>query len=371
MRFTINQKVFGKIIQDVQRALASHTTLPILSGILIKAKDNEVIVAATDLEMGIESRGEAKVLEEGSIVLPGQHLSNIIRELPVDDVSITLKDDLSIEIDCRNSNYCIKGFDPGDFPSLPQIEAGLSISLPQSLLKKALEEVKFAASTDENQPFLHGALLTIKSEGKVELAATNTYRLACREFVLPQVVDLDEEIKIIIPLKTLHELARLLQNEGDVTMTIKGNHIIFSFAPLLITSRLKEGQFPNYRQIIPDSFSSVCTVNRQDLLQAVRRASLIAREDSNAIEFLFRSKELEINTTESKIGRAKEIVPGELAGPEIKIAFTADYIIDVLKVIENDLAGLYIKDNRSPCVVRGLEDTEYTYILMPIQIRGE
>ena len=370
MHFSLDQKIFHENIQNVQRAMASHTTLPILTGILITAKGNTITLTATDLEIGIESKTEGTIFEEGSIVIPGQYLSSIIRELPSEDVSFKIDEDFNVEINCSSSHFKIKGYDSEEFPALPEVKEGLVVSFEQSLFKKMIDEVKFAASNDENQPFLNGALLIIHKGGGLELAATNLYRLASRWISIPTFDDINEDLKKIIPLKTLHELSRLLQKEEEekIVITIKENHILFSFSTLSINSRLKEGQFPNFKHVIPESFNCHCLINRQNLLNAVRRTSLIAKENFNTLNFSFRKGEVEIKTIASPIGLAREIVTGKFSGPEIEIAFTADYIVDVLRAIEQDLISISMVNEKSACIIRGFEDQHYTYLVMPMQV---
>lgn len=367
MKFSIEQKLFSSGIQEVQRAVSSQSKMPILSGILLKVKGDDIVLSATDLEIGIETTLKGDITEEGSLVLPSQHFSSIIRELPPGQITFTMEGHNTVHIECSNSNYDIKGFDPEDFPPLPKVEDGISLKFKQGALKRMIEETKFAASADENQPFLHGALFSVKGN-QGEIAATNTYRLACRAFTLEE--EIDSDFKVIIPLKTLQELGRLLDSsqEKEVNVTYKDNHLLFSFPPLVVTSRLKEGQFPNYRQVIPHSFNTHCTLPKSDFLQAVRRASFIAREDSNVLEFAFAKGELEIKSRESKIGQAHEVMHMDMEGPEIKTAFTADYLIDVLKVVDKEKVHFSLESAKDPCIVRGLDDETYTYVLMPVNV---
>ena len=368
MNFSIQQKDLSRVIQEVQRAVSSQSTMAVLTGIRIEAAEDRINFAATDLSIGIASFAEGDIKETGCVVIPAQHLGNIVRELPPEKVSLTEKDENVVEIKCAGSTYNIRGFPPEDFPSLPQVEEGLDFSLSQGQLKTLIDEVKFAASTDENQPFLHGAQLSINPQ-KMELAATNTYRLAYREMDFPG-NEAPEETEVIIPLKTLQELSRLLdpkQEEEKVQLTLKGNHLLFSFPPITITSRLKEGQFPNYREVIPSSFNTTCNINRTELMQAVRRASLIAREDSNTVDFEFTERQLIITTRDSEIGQAYEEVLLEKEGPELTVSFTADYLLDVLKVLREDTITINLQDESSACVFRSVDDLTYTYVIMPVQ----
>ncbi len=369
MNFSIQQKDLYRVIQEVQRAVSSQSTMAVLTGIKIEAVEDRINFAATDLSIGIASFAAGEIKETGCVVIPAQHLGNIVRELPAEKVSLTEKGENVVEIKCGGSTYDIRGFPPEDFPSLPQVEEGLNFSLPQSQLKTLIDEVKFAASTDENQPFLHGAQLSISPQ-KMELAATNTYRLAYREMDFPGSDTPPEETEVIIPLKTLQELSRLLdpkEEKEEVELILKGNHLLFSFAPITITSRLKEGQFPNYREVIPASFNTTCNINRGQLTQAVRRASLIAREDSNTIDFEFTERQLIITTRDSEIGQAYEEVLLEKEGPELKVSFTADYLLDVLKVLREDTITINLQDDKSACIFRSIDDMTYTYVIMPVQ----
>lgn len=368
MKFNIDQKRLTALIQEVHRAVSTQTNMPILSGIYVEATPNELILRATDLEIGIESKTQISAEETGAVVLPAQHFYSIIRELPSALVEFSLDTNLSVNIFCEKSDYNIKGYNPSDFPALLKIDNTDAITMSQGQLRTIIEEVKFAASTDENQSFLNGALLTVKGN-QAELAATNSYRLAFRSFALPEDNKITKNFRVIIPLKTLQELARLLETGDNVVeIYFKNNVLMFSFQPLKITSRIKEGDFPHYQNVLPDEFNTICTVSADKLMHAVRRAALIAREDNNLIEFKFKKGEIILHTRESSIGKAHEIIAAETTGPEVHTAFTAQYLLDVLKVIKQEEVMMYLEGGKSPCIVRGKDDEDYTYVLMPVRL---
>lgn len=367
MKFSIPQKDFLEGIQTVQRAVSNKNTLPILSGILLKADDHQLKLVATDLEIGIECYINAEIITKGEIVLPANHLSGIIRELPSQTVEVDCNlDTRSAEIVCAHSRFNINGFPADDFPMLPKVEDGTQLSIRQNLFKEIVEQVKIATSNDETQPFLNGALMKIEGD-VMKIVSTNSYRLAFRETRLDS--GIGERIEAIIPNKTLDEMARLLNDspEDCVKIQITANQILFEMENITVISRLIEGRFPNYEQVIPKNSNTFVKINRKELLQAGKRVSLIAISNSNIIKVIFEDGMMFLESINSEIGQAHEKLPIQIEGQGLEISFNAAYLMDGLKVIDSDEIELCLNSKLTPFIVKPVSDAEYIYVISPIR----
>nr|WP_282580128.1 DNA polymerase III subunit beta [Natroniella sulfidigena] len=362
----MQQKEFYQGIQTVRKAVSSKTTLPILSGILLKTEGDKLKLVGTDLEIGIECFVNTQVIQEGAIVLPAQHFTNIIRELPNEEIILSAEtSNNTAQIKCGNSQFNIHGSPADEFPLLPEVESGTKLTIEQQRLKKIIEQIKFATSKDENKPFLSGGLLLLEDE-TVKLIATDTYRLAYKENTI---TDKQGELtKAIIPNTTLQELTKLLDNQEEKTkIVLTDNQILFKFSGISVVSRLIEGQFPNYKQVIPDTSETEIVVNTQQLLQATKRAALLAKEDSDIIKVNFNEDGLIITSNAPEIGQAYEEIPISLVGQETEIAFNAKYLLDALKVISDEEVTIKLSGPLAPGVIKTKSEQEYIYVIMPVR----
>lgn len=368
MKFTIPQKKFLEGIQTVQRAISNKNTLPILAGILIKAEDTQLKLVATDLEIGIECFIDAEVITKGELVLPANHLSSIVRELPSQNVEVNCNlQTRSAEIICGHSRFTINSFPADDFPILPKIQEGTQFTVSQLLLKEVIEQVKIATSNDETQPFLNGALLKIVND-ELNMASTNSYRLAHRQAKMK--LGISEQLEVIIPNKTLDEMARLLDSapESKVNIQVTMNQILFGMENITVLSRLIEGRFPNYEPVIPKNSNTFIKLDRKELLQAGKRVSLIAVSNSNIIKAILDNGLLILESADSEIGQAHEELTISMEGPEVEISFNAGYLMDGLKVIDSDEVELCFGGKLSPFILRPVDkDINYTYVISPIR----
>ncbi len=388
MKFIIEQKVFHKALQKVNRAVSTKGTLPILSGILLQASsDNSLKLTATDLEIGISHNLSANVIKEGEMVLPAKELSNIIRELPAEPIEVEINEEnFSAKIETSNSNFSLKCLDPEEFPSLPEVDEMISMNLAAAELKEMIDCVKFACSKKESRPGLTGSLLTINPD-KLIMVSTNTYRMAYKE--KPNQTAITEEYRAILPAKTLQELSRLLPEviekdgnseeeeetesndsqpeleKGKVKIKMDASHCYFILNDILLTSRLIEGKFPNYNQVMPAEFNSEVIVDRKGLQQAVKRVSLMA--DVIKLDFVSDADELILQSADSEIGHAKEKLAISMEGESQNINVDASYIQDVLKVLTEDEVKLKLIGPLNPMAVEKIETEDYTYLIMPIR----
>lgn len=364
MQIKIDKKSLYEGIQTVKKAVSAKSTLPILSGILLKAKSEKLKLVGTDLELGIECSVNAEIIDKGSIVLPATYLTNIIRELPNKDLEIKTDQDNNAKITCDSSEFKIHGFPADEFPLLPEIESSTEYILEQKTFKQIIDQIKFATSNDESRPFLTGGLLLIENQD-LKMVSTDSYRLAYTELELNE--DLSEN-RVIIPSKTLNELSKLLNSEEEeIKILIADTQILFEFSGITIISRLIEGQFPNYKQVIPNNSETKINVDRKKLLKATKRASLFVKDNSNIIKIKTKGDKLIIESTGSEVGESYEELTISKKGENTEIAFNANYLIDVLKIIDTEEVLIKLSGALSPGVIKKSQGDNYIYVIMPVR----
>ncbi len=364
MKLNIDQRQLSKAIGIVQKGISSKTTLPILSGILLKAKDNTLTLTGTDLEIGIETTLDCVVEREGNIVMTSRIFGDIIKKLPDLPVEIEVDDKQNIHIKCGMSKFNIQGQTSEEYPRLAEIDNEKYFKIPKDLFKNMIRQTIFATAQDETRPILTGALLEI-TDGKISLVALDGYRLALKSAP----VDYAEDVKVVVPSKTLNELNKILEDDdSDVKITCTENHIIFMLNKTIITSRLLEGQFLNYNDIIRNDYKSRVTVNTQDIKDSIERASLLAREGKNNLVKLEVSDYKLVITSNSEIGDVYEEIKIDLEGEDIEIAFNSKYILDGIRVIDSEEITMDFVSSVNPCIIKPIDDENYTYLILPVRL---
>ncbi len=356
-----------KAIQIVQNAVSSKNTLPILSHILIEAKKNEIRLTATDLEIGISMSIEGEIIEEGAFTVPARKFSEIVKELQSDTtIHISLKKGQSIHLEAGKSYFKLMGLSREDFPQLPESTQGKGgdyIKLPQNKLKQMIQLTSFAMSHDESRYVLNGILFSFK-EKALKMVATDGRRLAVIQKEMTEMGNLKRDV--IIPMKTIQELNRNLGDEGDIFFNFKDNQILINLGQIHITSRLIEGEYPNYEQVIPKKTKEEINLNTQDFLQATRRASILTSQDSQAVKINIIKDRMIITKNTPDLGEAREEMKVEYKGGEFVIGFNPGFLIDVLKNIQEENVKFSFIDPEKPAVIKSGED--YTYVVLPMQV---
>lgn len=385
MKIICSQESLLHGIQTVQKGISSRIGLPIYNGILFEAnEDNKVHLFATDLEIGIDCYIPAQVVETGSTVIPSRIISELIKKFPEGKIEIECKDNNITTVRENNSNYKILGFSAEEFSNFPEIKMRAKIKLNQKLLKEAIQQVIFAASRDENRTFLNGALFKI-IDNKIEVVTTDSHRLSLKN-IKPIKIEslLTEGVEVIIPYRALSELSRLLLDNKEVFIEVRigEKQILFILFPdgqknsIRIYSRLIEGQFPDYHQIIPDSFKTEIKVNTKDFMDKMERISLFVREDLNTVKMEAINKtgdqkeercEIILKAESPSTGEASEKIFCLKKGEDITITFNTNYILDVLKIIKKENTIIKLNDPLNPVIITPDEDKNYTYILMPVR----
>ncbi|OGW78142.1 MAG: DNA polymerase III subunit beta [Omnitrophica bacterium RIFCSPLOWO2_02_FULL_45_16] len=363
MRFDTTKEILIKGIQDVQNAINPKTTLPILSNILIETGKESISLTTTDLEIGIVSTIPVKPGSEGAITIPAKKFFDIIKELPDGEVSISVKKNNLVNIECQNCVFKIMGLPKDEFPQLPDFKDKDSMMMQRGRLKKMLAMTSFAISRDETRYVLNGVLFVIKP-AYIRIVATDGRRLAMVEekAQLPKTL----ERKVIIPAKTVNELGKLLGEEGDVKICFGNNQISFDMGPTKVVSRLIEGEFPNYEQVIPKEVKDKVGIGRPKFLSATKRAALFTNHDSLAVKLELAKDKMVLSKSAPYIGEAREEIGVDYKGKDLAIGFNPDYLVDALKNITEETINFEVSDAEKPGVIR--IGSDYIYVVLPMQL---
>lgn len=365
MKITVNKENIVKEIQLVQGVapLEGKSTIPILSNVLIESFDDKLIMTASDLEINLRCEIGVNVVEPGSITLSAKRLSDIIREMPLGEITFETKEEGNkINIYTPTALFHLFGQPGEDFPQFPQLTDSQSFSLPASIFKEMIRKTVFAVSRDELRPTLQGIFLSL-SEKNMEMVATDGHRLS----IITQNIDTNFEtpIKLIIPTKAMEGLSRILEEKESVKVDITGREIGFTVGNIRLISRLIEGEFPNYKGFIPAEYRTKVKVNRDDLLDACRRVSLL---NSTIIKFSISKDNFVINSIASEIGDAREELEFNMEGKDMEIGFKPGYVIDGLKNMRGDEVDITLVSSETSGVITSPQDEGYTYLIMPMRI---
>lgn len=385
MKFTCSQESLLHGIQVVQKGISNKIGLPIYSGILFEVSDdNKVHLFATDLEIGIDCYIPAQVIESGSVVIPSRIISELIRKFPEGNIEIESSDNNITTIRENNSNYKILGFSGEEFSNFPEMKIESKIRLKQKTFKETIYQTIFAASKDESRSFLNGALFKI-SDKKIEVVTTDSHRLSVKNIRVSDIEKTStDEFEVIVPYRALAELLKLLSDDEDVFIEIRvgEKQIIFILYPdsqknsIRLYSRLIEGQFPDYHQIIPNSFKTEIKVNTNDFKDKMERISLFVKEDLNTVKIktanieggkIEERCEMILKVESPTIGEASEKISCFKKGDDIIITFNCKYILDVLRVINTDNVLIKLNDPLNPVIITPEKDKNYLYVLMPVR----
>ena len=373
MKVTCRPAVLGQALQVVSRAISSRTTLPILNNILIETTADGLALTATNLEIGIRKVVPAEVAAEGSTTAPARLLTDFVGTLPDDELEMTLDGpSQSLNLRCARFDTHIKCIEADEFPPGPRPDEGDRLEVALDDLVRAVEQTQMAASTDEARPVLTGVLVQVQG-GSLTLAATDGHRLAVRKLAAAGPSDL--EASLIVPARALAELARVLKGEpGKVEVIISKarNQVFFRAGSSELTSRLIDGKYPNYAQVIPSKSSTTVKVSTGELTQTLRAVSLFARDSANVIRVRVQSGAqsgaLTLSATTNEVGDSKAEMAADVDGSDIQIAFNARYVLDALGVIGEDEVELLFDGPLSPGLMRPPGKDHYLYVIMPVRV---
>ena len=356
-------------VNIVTRALAARPAKQILEGVLISAASERVRFTCSDGAMTIDYQNAADIEEEGQIVLPGRLFAELIRKMPEGDIQVSSTDNRTAVIRCQKNRSSLSVMNAMEYPEMTRFSTGSMIKIPQKSLKNMINRSSFAIATDESRQILTGCLLEV-SRSEARLVALDGFRLALQKlfqpFELPQGVDL---VKAVIPGKIVNELSRILQDDDSFcNLLIDKGRLKCSFNNITVTGVLLAGEFIDYRRIIPSEFKTEVIADRNQVEEALDRASLMAREGkNNLVKMSFRENQLTIFSN-AEMGNVKETVDVSLTGEVIDIAFNAKYMMDVIRNVSEDHLCLKMNTSVSPCVIYPQETDDYLYLILPVRV---
>jgi DNA polymerase-3 subunit beta len=349
----------------VGRAVSTRTAVQILSGILLRAADGELELAATDMELSLRTSLEAQVEGEGAAVVPGRLLVDIARLLPEAEVQIEHRpEEGSVRIQCGSASYRLHTYNAEDFPRLPELDAGATFSVDRDALLDTVARVSRSASRDESRPVLTGILVRFE-EGRLVMAATDSYRLSVKETAIDSGAP---DFEAIIPARALAELGRIAQGADTLELSVSENQVVFAADGVWLTTRRIDGQFPNYRQLLPESFEHELTLPRAELHDVVRRVAVMAQRNS-PLRLRFSDGELTVSAQTQEIGEATESLPVAYGADALEIGFNAEFLREGIESVTADELVFQLISPLRPAVIRGDAD-DPTYLIMPIRLAG-
>src|ERR671933_1907650 len=349
----------------VARAVSTRASVQILSGVLLRAENGRLHLAATDMELSLRSSVEAQVDGEGAVVVPGRLLVDLVRLLPTDEVTFEHRaEEGVVHVVCGPSSSTLHTYAAEDFPRLPDLDAVGTFTVEREALLDTISRVARSASRDESRPVLTGILVRFEG-GKLVMAATDSYRLSVKE--TPLEGDLPE-LEAIIPARALAELSRIAQSGDTVELGVHENQVVFAADDVWLTTRRIDGQFPNYKQLLPETFEHEVTLPRSELLDAVRRVAVMAQRNS-PLRLRFAEGELTLLAQTQDVGEARESLPVGFNGEPMEIGFNADFLREGIESVSADEIQLRLISPLRPGLIRA-EGDEFWYLIMPIRIAG-
>lgn len=368
MELVVRKHDLLRELQLFQGIVERKNTIPILANVLLEAKGDEVQLLATDLEVGLRSHCKAEIAKDGSLTLPAKKLYEIVKALPETDIRIT-SDKSGVKVAADRFDSRIQTLPREDFPALPDGNMEVTATLPPAALREMIGKTQFAITGEDTRYFLNGALFVLRPDS-MSLVATDGHRLALVAVPREEQVKGDE-IRVILPKKTLGELARLLsEGDGDVSYTRGENHLFFDVAGRRLISRMIDGQFPAFERVIPKGNDRHIEFQRDRLTNAVKRVALLSNERSRAVKFHIDQGRVDITSSSPELGEAQETLAVDYGGPSMEICFNAQYVLDFLSAVTVDVVALDLKDEVSQAVMKpvGAEGYDYTYVIMPMRI---
>lgn len=368
MRVACGKDELAEKLQVVGRGVSTRTTVQILAGIMLRAEGGRLHLSATDMEISVRDSLEAQVEEEGAVVVPGRLLVDIVRLLPAGEVTLEHKGDEGVvRLTCGSASYSLNTYGPEDFPRLPEIEPDGAFAVGREPFLDTISRVGRSASRDESRPVLTGILVRFEGD-KLVMAATDSYRLSVKETTLAD--GPGRELEAIVPARALQELARAGQSaESDtIQIGVQENQVVFGVDGIWLTARRIDGQFPNYKQLLPEQFEAEVHLPREELLDVVRRTGLLAQRKS-PLRLRFAEGELTVSAQTQDVGEARESLPVAYVGEPLEIGFNAEFLRDGLESVTDDTARLKLISPLRPGLLHG-ESDDFLYLIMPIRLAG-
>ena len=368
MKLTCGRDELAEKLQLAGRGVSTRTNVQILAGIMLRAAGSQLHLSATDMEISLRVSLDAHVEDEGAVVVPGRLLVDIVRLLPAGDVTIAHRAEEGVaELTCGSASYKLHTYAAEDFPRLPEIDPETAFTVDKEAFVETIARVSRSSSRDESRPVLTGILVRFEGS-KLVMAATDSYRLSVKETGLD--TGPGQELEAIVPARALAELSRAGQagEPGMISIGVQENQIVFGIDDIWLTARRIDGQFPNYKQLLPETFEAEISLPRDEFLEIVRRASLMAQRKS-PLRLRFESGELTVSAQTQDVGEARESLPISYSGDTIEIGFNAEFLRDGLESVGDDAVRFKLISPLRPGLILG-ESDDFLYLIMPIRLAG-
>jgi DNA polymerase III subunit beta len=363
MKIKVTKSSLMEGLQIVQNVVSIRSTLPILSNVLLNADKDRLSLTTSDLDVSVRCTIDADVNRTGAGTLPARRLLSIIREMPDNAITLEMDDRDVATVTSGSAFFKIIGLSEDEFPPVPKADGKYRYTVDQGVFREMLRKTSYAASTDETRYMLNGVLLSFRG-GKLVMVATDGRRLALVEHEMD--VPKEAERDMILPTKAVNELLHTLEDQGELRVSAKDSQIMFEYGNVVMASKLIEGTYPNYRQVIPAECEERVTVEREQLLTALKRVSLVTSEKSSAMKMTFEKNALTIVMNTPDIGEAREKLPLKYSGKTIHVSFNPDYVMDPLRNLTSDEVHFELTDELSPGVLKS--DIPFLYVLMPMRV---
>ena len=370
MKLQVLQENLSKALVTASRFTSGRAQLPVLGNILISGKKTKLLVSATNLETSISISVGAQIDIEGEITVPARVITDIVANLPVGSINLSAVKE-QVKIKAQNFESSVSGMNAADFPTIPQSVGKESITLERESFLTALSQVSFAASIDETRPILTGILFIYK-KGKLIMVATDGFRLSQKEIPMKSI---QKAQSVILPKTALSELSRISSDEEKIGFSLRksDNQVVFGFGGVILASRILEGEFPDFERIIPKTSKLKISLDKEELLRAVKLASVFARESANVINFKVRKNTVELSAESQSSGSQETKVDAKVVGPVdkkgFKIAFNYRFLEDFLSVVKDDEVQIELSATNAPGIFRDPKDPDYLHLIMPVKLQ--
>ncbi len=369
MKITATKEKLLKAIQLAEDIITSKNTISILSNILLETVNNKLVITSTDLDVAIKSNIDAKIIEEGSITIFAKTFSDIIRELPNDDIEIAVDDEKMVKIKSKNehvkANFKIIGIPKNDYPVLPEIEKTNTFTIPQKILKDLIRKTIFSVSKDDAGVAISGVKMELKDK-KLRFASTDARRLSVMDYSVETDVVIEDAI---IPQKVLSELLKILDDESEVNISVSSNQIYFNINNIELVSKLIDGKFPDYTQVIPTTFEKKVVLYTNKFYNVVRRVSTLAKEKTKAkVTCKFDNNKLELISIDPEIGNATEEIEIPYDYESYEIAFNSEFLLDAVKSLDTEKLVFGFNKNTEAALIKEENNEDYLSLIMPIRL---
>jgi DNA polymerase-3 subunit beta len=366
VKITCAKEELTQALSLVGRAVSTRATVQVLGGVLLRASDGRMELSATDMELSLRLSVDAEVEGGGAVVAPGRLLVDLARLLPESEVVLEHRPEQGVlEVTCGPASYKLNTYSAEDFPKLPEVEGAQTFSVDTSAFLETVSRVARAASRDESRPVLTGVLVRFEGD-KLIMAATDSYRMSVKETELA--AGATAELEAIVPARALTELSRIAQDSGELQIGVQENHVLFGAGDIWLTTRRIDGQFPNYKQLLPETFEHEVALPREEFLEVVRRASVMAQRNS-PLRLRFAEGEVTVSAQTQDVGEAKESLPVPFSGEPLEIGFNPEFLRDGLESVESEEVALRLISPLRPGLIHS-EAEDFSYLIMPIRLAG-